>query len=798
MPDYRAVLSSFIHQANMYRIRAVIGIILLLTLSSCFFDNQAPMAEKGRLDLSNWNFKEKGIVRLDGEWEFYWKKILVPESFKAASPVQKTGFMRLPNKWNGYVNNSTPLHGMGYATFRLVLENVSATDTFAIKILDMGTAYRLWVNDRLTLSNGVIGTSREETTPQYLPDTGIIYSHGDSLEIVLQVANFHHRKGGVWKPIEFGLEPQIKRKKENQLAFELFLAGSLLIIGLYHLGVYLIRSKDVSPLYFGFVSILTSLRTVLTGERFLIHSFPALNWEWFQKLGYLSFYAAIPIFMLFLETLFPEVSKRVIRFALWTAVIFGLVTLLTPVRIFSHLILYYEILVVPLAIYSLVTALRAARNGREGAIWILAGSGILFVFVFYEILAVNELVYPLYLTGFGLFIFIFIQSFMLSLRFSNAFVAVENMSAELALAEERYRSVFENAVEGIFIMSPKGRLLSANPSFMDIFGYGSLKELSNSVTDLDTHLFVEPSQQIDALKQLTEKGFIKDFEFACFRKDRTVIDISTSVHAVRDENQEILYLEGIVDDVTQKKAAAQLKAEKESAEAANRIKSEFLANMSHELRTPLHGILGYSSFGADKCESADRDKLRVYFKEISASSSILLHLLNDLLDLSKLESGAIDFQFIYWKVTDAALSVINEFSALAEKKEIFIDVVPPDFDDTAMFDRDKITQVIRNLISNAIKFTEPKGRIDVGFENNGKSIALYVKDSGRGIPDDELESIFNKFEQSRKTKVEDGGTGLGLAICKQIIEGHQGRIWAEKNPDQGSVLKFTLPRIQEA
>ena len=777
------------------RIRVIIGISLLLILSSCFFDKQ-PIAKKGVLDLSTWNFEENGIIKLDGEWEFYWKEILTPESFTDQPSVQRTGFMQLPDKWNGYRINSKPLEGMGYATFRLVLTNAGSAGPYALKILDMGTAYRLWVNNHLTLSNGTVGRNQAETTPQYLPNTGTIYPHGTSLEIVLQVSNFHHRKGGVWKSIEFGLEPQIKRTKENQLAFELFLAGSLLVIGLYHLGLYLIRSKDPSPLYFGIVSILSSLRTVLTGERFLIHSFPNLNWEFFQKLEYLSFYLAVPFFMLFLETLFPEVSKRIIRFSIWIAVVFGMIAVLTPVRINSHSILYYELFVVLLSVYALFTAVRAVRNRREGATWILAGSGFLFGSVFYEILAVNELVYPVYLSGFGLFIFIFIQSFMLSLRFSNAFLAVETMSEELARAEKRYRSVFENAVEGIFIMDFNGHLLSANPSFLDIFGYESLASFEQIVTDVNKQLFAQPSQLKEALRQLEKQDFIKDFEAVCFHKDGTVIEISASVHAVRNEQQEIHYLEGIIDDVTQKKSAARLKAEKESAEAANRVKSEFLANMSHELRTPLHGILGYASFGADRAEDAGRDKLRLYFNQISESGKNLLHLLNDLLDLSKLESGTLDYQFIHWKITDAALTVVNEFSALISKKEIKIDIVPPDFDDTAMFDSQKIIQVIRNLVSNAIKFTEPTGRIDISIENDGENIGFHICDTGLGIPEDELTSVFDKFVQSRKTKVSDGGTGLGLAICKQIIEGHHGRIWAEKNPDQGTTVKFIIPKVQ--
>lgn len=782
----------------MSRFRLLIGIALLLILSSCYSGNQPPIAKKGVLDLSGWDFNKNGIVRLDGEWEFYWQKLVMPEQFRDGSQGQKNGLIRLPDKWNGYEINGVPLTGMGYATFRLKIITTGFTEPYALKVLDMGTSYRIWVDGHLVLCNGTVGTARNKTTPQYLPQTGSIFPQHNSIDIVLQVANFHHRKGGVWKLVEFGPESRIKRRRENQLSFELFLAGSLLIIGLYHFGLFLIRSKDLSPLYFSAVSFLTSLRTLLTGQRFLNQIFPDLPWEFFHTLEYLTFYVGIPFFLLFLGTLFPEVSRRVIRFTIWITAVFVTVTLFTPARIYSHLVLYYQLMVVVLSIYALVTAVQAARNGREGAVWILAGSGILFCAVFYDILAGNELVYPIYLAGFGLFIFIFLESLMLSLRFAKAYAAVESMTEELSKAEQRYRSIFNNAVEGIFVMNPNGEILSANQACLKIFGYDSVESLGEITGRADKPLFTHPSQKEEVLRLLAAQGAIKDFEITCYRSDGTTIEVSASIHATRGENGEILLMEGIVDDITQKKSAVRLKMEKESAEAANRFKSEFLANISHELRTPLHGMISYASFGLVKSEKGDRSKLRSYFDQISTSGANLLLLLNDILDLSKMESGMVTYQFDHWKLIILVMEVVEEFRALTDKKGLSISVHPVDFDDTLMIDKGKIAQVIRNLISNAIKSTNPRGTIEIGIENDGDNIGLFVHDTGPGIPDGELETIFEKFVQSSKTKARDGGTGLGLAICKQIIEGHHGRIWAERGQEQGAVFKFIIPKRQEA
>lgn len=221
-----------------------------------------------------------------------------------------------------------------------------------------------------------------------------------------------------------------------------------------------------------------------------------------------------------------------------------------------------------------------------------------------------------------------------------------------------------------------------------------------------------------------------------------------------------------------------------------------MANISHELRTPLHGILSFAGLGRKKATAASPDKLSHYFERIDQNGRTLMALLDDLLDLAKLEVGKMSFTFREGDMRALLLQVQNECHAWAAERHLTIRTALPDSPVLLCLDVERILQVLRNLVSNAIKFSPAGGTVTLHLEEEEAAVAIAVCDEGPGIPEGELNTIFDKFVQSSLTKTGAGGTGLGLAICHEIVSAHARRIWAENRSEGGAHMTFTLPLTQ--
>ncbi len=274
----------------------------------------------------------------------------------------------------------------------------------------------------------------------------------------------------------------------------------------------------------------------------------------------------------------------------------------------------------------------------------------------------------------------------------------------------------------------------------------------------------------------------------------TVVEILENALKRLDSEEQLRLINVRLEDRVEQRTK-ELAIAVEQANQANLSKSEFLAHISHELRTPMHGILSFASFGINNSDSVPRKKLNQYFVNIDTSGKRLLTLLNDLLDLSKLEAGKMELN-----KNEANLAMILESCRLEQSQRMIdlginLQVNQPSSPVTGVFDVLRIGQVITNLLSNAIKFSPQNGEIKVVMDKNDKDeIYFSMQDQGPGVPESELKKIFDSFAQSSKTDTVKKGTGLGLAISQKIIEGHQGRIWAENNTAEGgAIFKFVIP-----
>ena len=226
---------------------------------------------------------------------------------------------------------------------------------------------------------------------------------------------------------------------------------------------------------------------------------------------------------------------------------------------------------------------------------------------------------------------------------------------------------------------------------------------------------------------------------------------------------------------------------------ASQHKSQFLANMSHELRTPLNAILGYAELILDNVYGETPDKMREVLDRIQRNGRHLLGLINDVLDLSKIEAGQLTLSLADYSLKEVVQSVYSAVEALAKEKHIALKVEVPPHLPAARGDERKLTQVLLNLVGNAIKFTDT-GEVAIKASAANGSFTVAVRDTGPGIAEAEQAKIFEEFQQANSSITKKkGGTGLGLAIAKRIVELHGGRIWVESSPGQGSTFSFTLP-----
>jgi PAS domain S-box-containing protein len=366
----------------------------------------------------------------------------------------------------------------------------------------------------------------------------------------------------------------------------------------------------------------------------------------------------------------------------------------------------------------------------------------------------------------------------------------------LRQAEARYRSIIENAQEGIFQTTSDGKFISCNPALARIFGYENPESLMSSVTDVRRQLYVDSNKREESSRLLADKGSVSGFEFQAYRRDGTVVWLSENTRLVMDENGTPLYQEGFIEDVTERKRAAEdLQRAKETAEAASRAKSQFLANMSHEIRTPINGIIGMTELALSTNLSLEQ---REYLETVKNCADSLLSLINDMLDLARLEVGKLTLHPVPFGLRDSLDRTLNMLALRAHQKGLELSCnILPDVPDALVGDPDRLRQIIANLVGNAIKFTD-RGDVVLHVQSDLQgphhvSLHFTVTDTGIGIPENKQNVIFEAFTQADGSMTRKyGGSGLGLSISSQLVQMMGGRIWVESKVGEGSAFHFTV------
>lgn len=382
----------------------------------------------------------------------------------------------------------------------------------------------------------------------------------------------------------------------------------------------------------------------------------------------------------------------------------------------------------------------------------------------------------------------------------------------LRISEQKFRNIFEEAPVGIFQSSREGRFISVNTKLAEMFGYKTPAQMISEVEDIKNQLFVNPDQRLAIIDAAIKEKSYAHLEVLYKKRGGTEFTANIYMRAVYNDAENVMFFEGFVEDISARKRAeeelslyrghleelvkdrtAELAIAKNQAESADRLKSAFLATMSHELRTPLNSIIGFTGILAQELAGPINEEQKKQLGMVKNSSEHLLAMINDVLDISKIEAGQMQLQTASFDLPDLINKAVNTVRPLAEKKGLKVEARLPPCGCEITGDQRRVEQVILNLLGNAIKFTF-SGGVTVEFVTENGFAAVDIIDTGIGIRKEQMSELFRPFKQlDTGLNRQNEGTGLGLSICKKLVELMGGRIYVKSRPGSGSVFGFTIP-----
>lgn len=553
---------------------------------------------------------------------------------------------------------------MASPTLRLRLRGVRSEEPLVIRALGIASAYRLWANGELLASNGQVGRAPASTRPTELRPL----TRHRNLDLVLQVASFEGARFGVFKPLALGTESALVRRQQALDVADHMIFGALLLLGLYHLVVFLYRRRERAALLIATICFLWGLRIPVAGMSGRTWTLlePWLSWEAACKLDLVAYSWAVVAVATLIANLYPQWrSGLVARLSMAAAGAFSLLV------VFDHRLaldgtLEWNFVSGPLAAYCVALASRQALSDRRPgsaanllSVLVLAAAGI------HDLLLDFALIRSESLMPAAVLVFVLLQSVVVAARLYRAFTRVETLSVEL--------------------------------------------ERTN-----------------------------KELE----RKDK--------------------------------------------------LKDEFLAMTSHELRTPLHGMVGIADSLLKGAAGPTSEEAVRNLSLVVASGRRLSHLVDDILDYSRLKHRDLRLEVAPVRLRPVVEAVLAMVRPLVRGGEVRLENAVPEDLPAMVADEDRLHQILYNLVGNAIRFTS-SGSVRVEAIATGERIEVAVVDTGRGIPADQLDRVFESFEHGNPSDGSAGGTGLGLAVSRRLVELHGGTMSVESEVGRYSRFLFTVP-----
>lgn len=448
----------------------------------------AETAKDGVLDLRGINLNER-TVSLNGDWAFAWKQLLTPvDSFP------KESFIRFPGLWNDCEVNGEKLSTQGYATYKLTVLLPGKRRPLALFVPDFYSAYRMYLNGSIFSTNGLVDSSKKNYRPQWVSNTLNIPVAADTIQLVLQLANFSHAKGGATKQILIGDLNLLQSDKEKWIGSDFLLAGCLFMGGLFFFGLYLFGKNDKAMLFFSLFSMVYSYRIVGSGFYALHSLFPDLNWQITVRLEYFTLFASIYFFIRYLHQLYPgDVYKPLAKVLSTFFLLITLTPIVTPALFFTKIIGPFLFLMFFCMVYVMYIFIKGYVNKRPAAVYGLVSIAVLIMVQLFIDLEYFGYVIPSRGILFaGYVIFFFLQSLILSFRFANTLQQAKIQAEEGLKAKSEFLSTMSheirtplNSVIGMSHLMLKNNPRTDQKEQLDVllFSAGNLLSIVNNILD---------------------------------------------------------------------------------------------------------------------------------------------------------------------------------------------------------------------------------------------------------------------------------------------------------------------------
>ncbi|MBL7110316.1 MAG: sensor histidine kinase [Bacteroidales bacterium] len=665
---------------------------LIICLSICAEPAQAqegrPVPEEGILYLREHIIDQSTIMNLNGEWEFFWDKLLEPEDFKTGQPPVPDCFPVVPSYWNGYTVNGKELPGQGHGTYRLRIilpEYRPSNIMFDLPVFDV--SYKVYLNDIMAGMSGVTGTSKEDSEPGYNPKLTMYSVDSDTLQVLVQVSNYYHRRGGFWKSVRMGGTTKLVQLNNRYELISYLSLGVLLAFSLFFLSFFAFYRKDYITLFFA-LALFGIFARLATTDIYPAKLFFNLPWKCMIRVEYLGTFLAFVAGSWYFYSIYPSKIVRKINYGnTFLCIAIGLFIWLTDVDVFAYTMLYFQPAVVVMMLYYLVVSSYKSIRRKKWQDIVYFLSIIVFVGALINDMMIANSQTALtkgYTVHFAMQIFVFAQAVMIIKSWVNTYIEKERLNKE--------------------------------------------------IEDININLEKRVSERTEELNIRN-----RELEDALHFKDRV------------------------------------------------------FSIIAHDLKSPIASLIQNSELINDDEPFENRRAIFSSFKELAQSAGDLI---DNLLYWGRSQGDQIAFRPEVCDLAEIVQENLKLFNEGSKQKAISLNLqtIP---ESTAYCDKELIHIVLRNLISNALKYSHRGGKVILKIFNKpeaGEQLFISVEDNGIGMTESFREKLFGEEEITTTPGTEmEKGTGLGLKLCYDLVRINQGNIEVKSEPGKGTEFIIDLP-----